>query len=353
MNFDQLLKRPTAWQTRDHSTGIVVSSRVRLARNLPDLPFPGWADDAARMKAWNRIQPVVTSLPSLPDCFSCGLGDLTKLDRQMLFERNVISREHAERNEGGGIVVAPDTGVSIMVNEEDHLRIQAFDAGLRLQECLAKADRADTEIESRLDYAFSPKLGYLTACPSNVGTGMRASVMLHVPGLVLMEEISAVVRGLGKIDLAVRGLGGEGSEAIGNLFQVSNQITLGGVESEVVDSFQKIILDLVQNETDARLRLRESCETLLRNHVGRAFGILTNAWLLSTKETLDLLSAVRLGIDLGMITGADPAVVDELFLLTRPGHLQKLMGRRMKAGERDEFRASLVRGKLAGTKLNA
>jgi protein arginine kinase len=171
MNFDQLLKRPTAWQTRDHSTGIVVSSRVRLARNLPDIPFPGWADDAARVKAWNRIEPVVTALPSLPDCFSCGLGDLTKLDRQMLFERNVISREHAERNEGGGIVVAPDAGVSIMVNEEDHLRIQAFDAGLRLQECLVKADRVDTEIEARLDYAFSPKLGYLTACPSNVGTG--------------------------------------------------------------------------------------------------------------------------------------------------------------------------------------
>ena len=208
-------------------------------------------------------------------------------------------------------------------------------------------DGIDTEIEKSVSYAFSPRLGYLTACPSNVGTGMRASVMLQVPGLVLMGEVNPIIKGVSKIGLAVRGLWGEGTEAVGNMFQISNQIRLGEREDQIIASLEQIVLEVVEHEKNARVRLMEKRESLVRDHVGRAYGILTNAHILSSKEALDLLSALRLGIDLGILKPMNGRVIDELVLKTQPAHLQKMEGKALKPKDRDKARASLVRSEIA------
>ena len=237
-----------------------------------------------------------------------------------------------------------------MVNEEDHLRLQAMKPGLDLRATWSRVSELDTEVEAVLDLAFSPRLGYLTACPTNIGTGMRASVMLHLPGLVLMNEINPVIKGMGKIGLAVRGLWGEGTEATGNMFQISNQITLGEREEDIVTNIEQIVTEIIEHEKNARLRLAEKKDSVLRDHVGRAFGILSHAHILSSKEALDLLSGLRLGVDLGILKLSDRRAIDELLLLTQPGHLQKMDDKMLKTKERDRARARLVRAKLASVR---
>jgi protein arginine kinase len=247
-----------------------------------------------------------------------------------------------------------------MVNEEDHIRMQAMSPGLNLRELWRQIDAVDSEMESGFNlpessgadrrapagYAFSPQLGYLTACPTNVGTGMRASVMLHLPGLVLMNEINSVLKAVNKIGLAVRGLWGEGSAAAGNMFQISNQMTLGETEQTIIGRLEKIVLEIAGHEKNSRERLMEQKKNQLRDHIGRAIGILTNAHLLNSKETLDMLSALRLGLETGLVGGWSRAMIDELFVLTQPGHLQKLEGKFIGAEKRDLARARLVRSRL-------
>jgi protein arginine kinase len=285
-------------------------------------------------------------MKSLQSAVAINMADLDELDRQVLFERHLISREFAERGKGSGVVIRLDEGLSVMVNEEDHLRLQAMKPGLDLKGTWEAINRLDSEIEKKVHYAFSPKLGYLTACPTNLGTGIRASVMLHLPGLVLMNEINPVVKGMGKIGLAVRGLWGEGTEATGNMFQISNQITLGEKEEDIVANIEQIVLEIIEHEKNARARLLEKKDPIVKDHVGRAFGILSHAHILSSKEALDLLSGLRLGVDLGILKHTDRRTVDELLLLTQPGHLQKMEGKALKTKERDRSRARLVRDKL-------
>jgi len=244
------------------------------------------------------------------------------------------------------VALREDESLSLMVNEEDHLRMQALLPGLSLRECWRRINAVDTELEGRVTYAFAPDWGYLTACPSNIGTGIRASVMLHLPGLTLMNELEPIMKGIQKIGLAVRGLWGEGTEANGNMLQVSNQITLGETEDQIVAHLEQIALEIVEYERSARERLLEKREAVLRDHVGRAVGILTQAHLLSSKEALDWLSGLRLGIDMELIRNLDRQVVDELFLLIQPAHLQWREGRRLKPAERDAARATLVRERL-------
>ena len=347
MNVDELLKQPGAWFSPDESTDIVVSSRLRLARNLKDAAFPGWAGEEECDRIWKELQAVLLSIPPLTSGFSVGMADLDPLDKQVLFERHLISREQAEKGRGSGLVAAGDERIAIMVNEEDHLRLQALRPGLDLGGVWKIIDGIDTAIEKSVGYAFSVRLGYLTACPTNVGTGMRASVMLHLPGLVLMNEINAIIKGISKIGLAVRGLWGEGTEAIGNMFQISNQISLGEKEETIVANIEQIVLEIVEHEKNARARLMERKEMVLRDHVGRAHGILSNAHILSSKEALDLLSGLRLGIDLGILTALDRKVIDSLLLMVQPGHLQKAEGKKLKTKDRDRARADLVRARLA------
>ncbi len=350
MIISDLIQQSGAWLSSGEGENIVISSRVRLARNLRDAAFPDWAGDDEAERIWTDLRPILQDLESLTPSLGVSMGELNDLDKQILFERHLISRDHAEKGKGSGLVIRQDESVAIMVNEEDHLRLQSIRPGLDLLGTWETMDKVDTAIEEKVRYAFSPQLGYLTACPTNVGTGMRASVMLHLPGLVLMNEIGPIIKGMSKIGLAVRGLWGEGTEATGNMFQISNQITLGEREADILSNLEQIVTEIVEHEKNARARLMERRETVLRDHVGRAYGILSNCYILSSKEALDLFSGLRLGIELGILKDVDRRVVDELLLLTQPGHLQKLEGKELKARERDRARAELVRRKVTETK---
>jgi protein arginine kinase len=348
VNIGDFVNRPTnSWLAPGDENGLVISSRIRLARNLRGAAFPSWAGEEECTRIWGELEPVLAGLDPLQPGFSADMPGLTDLDKQILFERHLMSREMAEKGAGSGLVGSLDERLAIMVNEEDHMRIQSLRAGMALREAWDAITALDTEIEKHVRYAFSPKLGYLTACPSNVGTGMRASVMLHLPGLVLMNEMNPIIKGMGKIGLAVRGLWGEGTEATGNMFQISNQVTLGEREEDIIANLEQIVLEVVEHEKNARIRLMEERDLLVRDHVGRAHGILMNAYILSSKEALDLLSGLRLGIDVEVLEGIDGRIVDELLLLTQPGHLQKIEGKKLKPKDRDEARAHIIRTRLA------
>src|SRR5271156_1533466 len=325
---------------------IVLSSRVRLARNLRGAAFPGWAKKPERVKTLELIRPAVQSLPQLTGAFSQTMDNLAALDKQILVERHLISREHAAKTAGSGLVLNKEESLCVMINEEDHLRMQALRPGLQLKQAWMAIDQVDSELECRLDYAFSSELGYLTACPTNLGTGIRVSAMLHLPGLVLAEQINQIIQSVNKLGLAVRGLYGEGTEALGNVFQVSNQMTLGESENGIVERLEKVLGQIIEHEENARGTLLEKKAKMVYNHIGRAYGILANAHSISSKETMNLLSLMRLGVDLGVFPGVDRSLVDELFIMTQPAHLQKQHSEKLSAEERDLLRADMVRERL-------
>jgi len=325
---------------------IVMSSRVRLARNLKSAAFPGWATKPERIRVLELIQPAVESLPEMKGAFSGTMDRLTSLEKQILVERHLISREHAAKSAGSGLVLNRDETLCFMINEEDHLRMQALCPGLQLRQAFATIDAADSALEKKLIYAFNSELGYLTACPTNLGTGIRVSAMLHLPGLVLAEQINPIIQSVNKLGLAVRGLYGEGTEALGNVFQVSNQMTLGEAEIAIVERLEKVLAQIIEHEENARGSLLEKKPKTVYNHIGRAYGILANAHSISSKETMNLLSLMRLGIDMGLFPGVDRCLVDELFILTQPAHLQKQHAEKLSAEDRDLLRADMVRERL-------
>jgi protein arginine kinase len=325
---------------------IVMSSRVRLARNIKDASFPGWAKKPERVRVLELIRPAIEALPEMKDAFSETMDTLSALDKQILVERHLISREHAAKSAGSGLVLNRDETLCFMINEEDHLRMQALRPGLQLRQAWSAIDQADSALEKKLDYAFSPEMGYLTACPTNIGTGIRVSAMLHLPGLVLGEQINPIIQSVNKLGLAVRGLYGEGTEALGNVFQVSNQMTLGESETAIVERLEKVLAQIIEHEENARGSLLEKKPKMVFNHIGRAYGILANAHSISSKETMNLLSLMRLGIDVGLFPGVERSLVDELFILTQPAHLQKQHSEKLTAEERDLLRADMVRERL-------
>jgi len=325
---------------------IVMSSRVRLARNLKEAAFPGWAKKPERIRVLDMIRPAVEGLGDMKDCFADSMDSLSTLDKQILVERHLISREHAAKSAGSGLVLNREETLCVMINEEDHLRMQALRPGLQLKQAWTAIDQADSQLEKKLEFAFSPEWGYLTACPTNIGTGIRVSAMLHLPGLVLAEQINPIIQSVNKLGLAVRGLYGEGTEALGNVFQVSNQMTLGESESAIVERLEKVLAQIIEHEENARANLLEKKPKMVYNHIGRAYGILANAHSISSKETMNLLSLMRLGVDVGLFPGVDRALVDELFILTQPAHLQKQHTEKLSAEERDLLRADMVRERL-------
>lgn len=341
MTFDDLVQRHGGWLSAGLGEGPVVSSRIRLARNLEEHSFPGWASEEEKQSIWDQTVQIFKSI-EMP-FVGVGMQETSLLDKEILFERHLISQELAVKESGCGVFVSPDECMSVMVNEEDHIRIQSLQPGLNLLEAWRAADRLDDELETQLTYAFSSKLGYLTACPSNVGTGMRASVMLHLPGLVLMDEMEAVINGISKIGLAVRGMWGEGTEASGNMFQVSNQITLGRREDEIIAHLKQIVLELVDHENNARMRLMNDRALIVEDHVARAFGILSNARMMTSAEALNLLSTLRLGLDLGMVDEFSQREIDMLFIAIQPAHLQKLQNQDLEPDDRDVVRAEMLR----------
>lgn len=347
MNLHEFLITPdqAARQQGPHSR-IVMSSRVRLARNLKAYAFPGWAKKAERIRALEAIRPAVESLSQMSDVFSQSMDNLSQLDKQILVERHLISREHAAKSAGSGLVLNREETLCVMINEEDHLRMQALRPGLQLKQAWMAIDHVDSSLERKLDYAFNPQLGYLTACPTNLGTGIRVSAMLHLPGLVLAEQINQIIQAVNKLGLAVRGLYGEGTEALGNVFQVSNQRTLGETEAEIVERLNKVLAQLIEYEENARACLLEKKPKVVYNHIGRAYGILANAHSISSKETMNLLSLMRLGVDLDMFPDLERSLVDELFVITQPAHLQKQFSEKLGADERDLLRADMLRERL-------
>jgi len=323
MRFTTLIKNPADWMrgSGPHSD-IVMTSRVRLARNLRNYPFPGWSQEKQRQDLLQLARPFVEALPEMKDGYSEEYATLSKIKKQVLVERHLISREHAARSSGCAVVVDRRQSVSIMINEEDHFRMQGIRPGLSLRAAFEAIDRVDTELEEKLPYAFDSKLGYLTACPTNLGTGMRASVMVHLPGLVLTDQVSQVMKAVTKIGLAVRGLYGEGTEALGNLFQISNQKTLGEKESDIISEIETVVQGVLKSEEQARVRLREDHFTMLSDQVGRAYAILRHAHILNSKEALNLLSMLRLGADLDIVPQCDRSILDMLLLEIQPAHLQ-------------------------------
>ena len=347
MNIHEFLASPadTARREGPHNK-IVMSSRVRLARNLKGLAFPGWAKKAERVRVLEMIRPAVESLPQLANCFSETMDNLSLPEKNILVERHLISREHAAKNAGSGLVLNREETLCVMINEEDHLRMQALRPGLQLKQAWQAIDTVDSKLEKKLEYAFSPDLGYLTACPTNLGTGIRVSAMLHLPGLVLAEQINQIIQAVNKLGLAVRGLYGEGTEALGNVFQVSNQMTLGETEMDIVEKLNKVLSQIIEHEENARASLLEKKPKTVYNHIGRAYGILANAHSISSKETMNLLSLMRLGVDLGHFPDLDRSLVDELFIVTQPAHLQKRYSDKLTAEERDLLRADMLRERL-------
>jgi protein arginine kinase len=348
MNFDDIMAQPGQWLQGDgpHDK-IVVSSRIRFARNLRERPFPGWAKKAERLKILSEVQNEVAAIPAMADGYSAPLQDLTALQKQIFVERHLVSREHASKGAGSAVAISPDQQLSIMMNEEDHLRMQSLLPGLQLREAYKINNAADIFLEDRLPYAFHPELGYLTACPTNVGTGMRASAMVHLPGLVLAEQINQIVNSVGKIGLAVRGLYGEGTEALGNLFQVSNQTTLGETEEEIINRLVKVIEQVIEHEQNSRQVLLERRANMLLDQIGRAYGVLRHARAIASKEALNHLSVMKLGADLDIFPEKAQLPLDELFITTQPAHLQLgVKKEKLNPEERDTLRADLVRAKI-------
>jgi protein arginine kinase len=333
MKLLEFLKTPDAYTRRTGPLDkIVLTSRVRLARNLEAVSFPGHSKKAQRVKALESLLPAVSELDSMQGGAHEGMGKLTALEKQILVERHLISREHAARGVGSAVVLSKDEVISVMINEEDHLRMQVILPGLQVKEAWMKIDSFDSQLENVVPYAFSAKYGYLTACPTNLGTGIRVSAMLHLP--------------VNKLGLAVRGLYGEGTEALGNVFQVSNQMTLGESEAEIVEKLNKVVLQIVENEENARQKVLETNPKMLLNHIGRAYGILSHSHSISSKETKNLLSLLRLGVDLELFPSEDRALVDELFIVTEPAHIQRRSEGKKTAEERDVLRADLLRERL-------
>ena len=348
MTIDELARRAGEWLSgTGPQSDVVISSRIRLARNIAGFTFLSRASESQRRELLRLLCNTISNTPIGPKVFFFDMDGAEPLDRQVLVERHLISRQHAGGQGCRGVAVSDEETISLMINEEDHLRIQSLRSGLALQAAWEEVGRIDDAIEAQLDYAYDPRYGYLTACPTNVGTGIRVSVMLHLPALKLADQLRKVFQAAKDMHVAVRGLFGEGTEATGDFYQVSNQTTLGKSEEEIISEFEGgVIPGIVKYEKKARQVLIKEHPTLLDDKVFRAFGLLENARAVSTEETLGLLSHLRMGISLGRVTDIDLSTINELFLQMQPAHLQKLTGEELTAEQRSVIRAEAIRKRL-------
>ena len=322
---------------------IVISSRIRLARNLADFPFISRASDQDRAQIEKSMRECVKSWQDVGELLYLNLDSLDGIDRQLLVERHLISRELAEGRGPRAVAIDPHETFSLMVNEEDHLRLQVLQSGFDLQTVWEKINHIDDLIEQKVTYAYHERLGYLTACPTNVGTGLRVSVMLHLPALVITRQIDKVFRSLQKINLAVRGLYGEGSQAMGDFYQISNQITLGRGEEELIRQVGDVVPVIIDYERQARQFLINESHENLHDRVSRAYGILRTAQTITSEEAMHLLSSVRMGVNLGLLPDLQIPAVNEMFIHTQPAHLQKMTGEELEQTDRNIERARYLR----------
>ncbi len=346
--FEDMAKTLSGWLTGEGDESMVVlSTRVRLARNVSHLAYPAAADSETREKIIGYFESTRSRSEMLSEGNFLKAVDLNRLDRDFLIERHLMSPAFMHDDSARALYVNSDQQVSIMINEEDHFRIQALTPGLDPFGAFRLAGNYDDEIGKYVKYDYDPDFGFLTACPTNVGTGMRASVLIHLPGLVITKDIDRVINRISQQGVVVRGFYGEGSDVLGNLFQISNQTTLGVSEKNILELIERVTRGIIENEASARERLKTEASTQIEDKIWRAYGILRNARLLTSEEVMNLLSAVRLGVAMDIIDTIEISTLNEILLLSQPAHLQKYYSREMETDERDMVRASMVREKLA------
>ncbi|WP_019123572.1 protein arginine kinase [Brevibacillus massiliensis] len=351
MSLQQFIEHP--WSNWMKGVGpdsdIVISTRLRIARNLQHHPFPLLATDTQAEEVVRKVSEVcrTDAMKKITPLEMIRMDQLNALEKRVLVEKHLISPNLAEESRKGAVLLSSDQSVSIMVNEEDHIRIQVFLPGFQLTEAWEAGSRIDDIFEKYVNYAFDEQRGYLTSCPTNVGTGIRASVMLHLPALVMTQQISRILQAINQVGLVVRGLYGEGSEALGNLFQLSNQVTLGMSENDILSNLYSVAKQIIEQERAARRYLQENSRTALEDRICRSYGILLYARTVESKEAAQRLSDVRLGIDLGIIKNVSAFTLNELLVMTQPGFLQQHAGQKLTPEQRDERRARLIRERLS------
>jgi protein arginine kinase len=344
-----MLNTPAGWlDASGAESEVIMSSRVRIARNLYQHRFTHNCDNEELSDILAEAAAAAGDAATFGNSSFVGMGEASTLDRQFLAERHLVSREFLLNSANRGLVVNEAEDACMMINEEDHLRLQAYGSGLDLNKTYERASLLDNELTARLDMAFNDRFGYLTACPTNVGTGLRVSVLIHLPGLVHSKEISKLLESLNKLNHTMRGFHGEGTEVMGNFFQLSNSTTLGVTEAEILKSLREMATKVVGFERKAREMLLSKAQSLLEDKVWRAYGLLRYAHSVNTKEALSLISAVRLGVGVDFIKDVSIKTLNHLLIYTQPAHLQKLKGKTMNAQERDVARAEYIRNALTG-----
>lgn len=348
MSLKDIIEKTLSSWMRDGGpeADVVLSTRTRVARNLNNVPFPHVASDADLKGVVDTVRDALKRSPALAGLYMLDLAEVSLLDRQILVEKHLVSPQHIGQVKNRAVVLRKDEVVSIMINEEDHIRIQTIFPGFQLERAWELCSEIDDGLERGLDYAFDEKIGYLTACPTNVGTGLRASIMMHLPALAMTNQVGRVLSSVSHLGIAVRGLYGEGTESSGNIYQLSNQVTLGRTEQDILENIKGVARQIIDQERGARGYLLRETRKQLEDRVYRAYGILANARMITSEEALRLLSDVRLGIDTNLIPGIDRKIFNELMVLTRPAYLQKLMGRELSPPERDVERASFIRERV-------
>ncbi|WP_163971917.1 protein arginine kinase [Oceanobacillus halotolerans] len=337
------------WMREDGpDSDIVLSSRIRLARNFAQVSFPIIAEEADLNRIHQFFEQEYThaSFQDYKDFEFIPIEDLSPIEKRVLVEKHLISPHLAEKSKYAASLISKNEQVSVMINEEDHIRMQLYFPGFQLNKALEKAFEFDDWLEEKVDYAFDESRGYLTSCPTNVGTGMRASVMMHLPALTMTQQINRMIPAINQLGLVVRGIYGEGSDAVGNIFQISNQITLGKSESDIVEDLESVVRQLIDHERKARQRLMDQSSTRMEDHIYRSYGILKYSRIIESKEAAKCLSNVRLGIDLGFIDDIKRNILNELMVLTQPGFLQQYAKKSLTSNERDILRASLIRERI-------
>lgn len=351
MNHERFVKDAASeWMNGDGpDSDIVISSRIRVARNLKDYPYPMLATNQQSREVLDQVAHVLTNedLKTISHFTLVSLGDMSELEKKVLVEKHLISPALANESRNGAVIINDNGSISIMVNEEDHLRIQCLYPGFQIREAWDLADQLDDIFEAYLNYGFDEKRGYLTSCPTNVGTGIRASVMMHLPALVLTQQINRILSAVTQIGLTVRGLYGEGSEALGNLFQISNQITLGQSETDIIENLYSVARQIIEHERAARAKLMQDSKLKIADRINRSLGILTHAVVMDSKEAAQRLSDVRLGVDLDLVKKIPSKVLNELLVTTQPGFLQQDAGKLLNAEERDIRRAKIIRERFS------
>ncbi len=352
--INYLLQHRSGWLVpAGEDSEIVLSSRVRLARNLSDFLFPNRADQNSLTAVREKIFDALAKIDRFSDRWFIDMDALSEVDRHFLVERHLISYEHTVEGFGKGLAITPDETVAIMINEEDHLRMQVLLGGFNIDKAWEEMNAIDDSLSQLLEFAFSPEFGYLTACPTNVGTGLRGSLMMHLPALVMTKQINQVLQTISQLNFAARGLYGEGTQALGNIFQISNQACLGYTEVELLESIKRLARQIIDQERSAREKILRTSRMMLEDRIWRAYGLLKNARIMNSAEAFEYLSMVRLGLDLELIKEVDLQTVNDLFIIIQPAHLQKISGRKLSSRQRDIKRANILRNRLGnGAKDN-